>query len=228
MRILAETGMPSPETTDEPRLKTYACYLGSSRAAGDYDELFIRRDSFGRSRISWNWAAFFFGGAWLAYRKMYGAALIYLVTVFALALAAALTLSPVSGRVLSLIIPSVCLAMVGNQLLHSHVKAKVRTPVGDASIGFHRPAVGATVRESPTSWIAGIGFVILAPVIGVALSGAVVAVILALSPTAQYLKGWSYAKGSGVSKNDAEAVRYYLMAAKVGYAPRAERPRCLL
>lgn len=98
---------------------------------------FLRFDIPGHSRRSWNWAACFFTFYWLLYRRMFAAAMVYLLAfpVLFAAVSAAAT-SFVSARVfvvvyafISFIVQFVLVPSYANALYYRHIRARVRRAV---------------------------------------------------------------------------------------------------
>ncbi|MDR0433763.1 MAG: DUF2628 domain-containing protein [Gracilibacteraceae bacterium] len=79
-------------------------------------------DYFSRgNKLSWNWCAFLFGVAWLAYRKMYKYTLIFVVLSIGLT-----AIIPQEYTGLSLVVPVVT-GLIGNYLYMLHAQTKMRT-----------------------------------------------------------------------------------------------------
>lgn len=124
------------------------------------------------SKTSWNWPAFFLGGGWLAYRKMYGYAFAFLGLIFALSiLGAVFEANGASGiaaiMVLLLVALHVCSGIFGNYLYFERVKKEVRV-IATLYAGENIDA--ELKRAGGTNLLAGIALSVLLTIAGLPLS----------------------------------------------------------
>ncbi|MEJ5173293.1 MAG: DUF2628 domain-containing protein [Hydrogenothermaceae bacterium] len=108
-------------TKDERDL--YRLFVGKN---GDYYIQKWEELSLSNSKISWNWAAFFFGLFWLGYRKMYPHA--FGLMIFSLILQyvqKVVNTDPVVVALTNLSI-SIILGMFGNYLYYEYTKSKIQ------------------------------------------------------------------------------------------------------
>jgi hypothetical protein len=119
----------------------------------------------------WNWAAFFLGVGWMAYRKMYRAVWIYFGAVVLMTwFEQAVGLPAKAGNVLNMAIAAVC-GSQGNRWYQAHVEQKLREIAAD---GAFTDAVRLRLaKEGGTNLTAGI----LVPIGLVAALIALVAVV---------------------------------------------------
>jgi hypothetical protein len=105
---------------------------------------------------SWNWAAFFLGFTWMAYRKMYWVCWIF-VGIFAVEFLLE-NLFSLSSRVSSAVNlgTAVVVGMQGNYWYRLHVNKKVKEITAQ-----YPPALAASelASQGGTSWIAPFGFI---------------------------------------------------------------------
>jgi hypothetical protein len=131
-----------------------------------YDERWRFMEWRGRSR-SWNWAAALSFGGWLAYRKMYASALLYLAW---LGLLLGLAVNGVALWLLAPALPVAALALgaYGNALYLAHFRrAALRAAQSD---GQHEDRLAELARAGGTSRFA----VTVMVVAGLGLAGAVI------------------------------------------------------
>jgi hypothetical protein len=158
---LADQYIAEPGITPLDSTKTFAGPNGTY-----YDERWRFMEWRGRSR-SWNWAAALSFGGWLAYRKMYVSAVLYLAW---LGLLLGLAVNGVALWLLAPALPVAALALgvYGNALyLARFRRAALRAAQGD---GQHEDRLAALARAGGTSRLA-VAVMIAA---GLGLAGAVV------------------------------------------------------
>lgn len=117
--------MPAPNATilgiDASRI---AQFVGPK---ADYYDRKWRELEIKKSAVSWNWAAFFLGPLWLAYRRMYLLASLLIVLMFCSNLALILLSADIDivlGLILG-IVQMILLGMFGNALYRKHVTGEV-------------------------------------------------------------------------------------------------------
>lgn len=107
-------------------------------------------------RISWNWAAALFSGAWLGYRKMYKEAIIYLLVL--------MTVSSLLGVANEFTILDVgvfvIMGFLGNRLYFHKVKREVSKLGSDANSMEKLSASGGT------TWLGALGMAVLGGFMG--------------------------------------------------------------
>ncbi len=107
-------------------------------------------------RISWNWAASLFSGAWLGYRKMYKEAIIYLVVL--------MTVSSLLGVTNEFTILDVgvfvIMGFLGNNLYFNKVKREVRKVASEDNVLEKLSAKGGT------TWLGAFGIAVLGGFMG--------------------------------------------------------------
>ncbi|UYZ21749.1 DUF2628 domain-containing protein [Mesobacillus jeotgali] len=107
-------------------------------------------------RISWNWAAALFSGAWLGYRKMYKEAIIYLLIL--------MTVSSLLGVANEFTILDigvfVILGFLGNRLYFHKVKREVNKVEPDDNALEKLSAAGGT------TWLCALGIAVLGGFMG--------------------------------------------------------------
>lgn len=122
------------------------------------------------SKQSWNWAAFVFGFAWMAYRKMYLYSLIFIgVMVLESAFELAFHFPYYVGQGVNLAI-GVMFGVYGNHAYRLHVDRSVLAITAGRSVEASRSALE---RQGGTSVVASVGFTVLlfALLFGVAVLG---------------------------------------------------------
>jgi hypothetical protein len=141
-------------------------------AIGSNAEYYLRKwaamDASG-STVSWNWAALFLNGLWLAYRRLWGAALVFLavivgITAFVIALVTTRTIEVEVGFgfVAFSTLPAIWVGARGNDLYRSRIRRILvetgATPHDPASIEWARQRGGA-------SFASGVAFYLLLSVV---------------------------------------------------------------
>jgi hypothetical protein len=124
-------------------------------------------DYFGRAK-GFNWAAFFFSGSWLPYRKMYKTALVFFLIAVAVTVVEEIVVvsgllsegaATVFDRVTNLAFPIVC-GMFGNSWYLAHAKreiARIRA-LGHQGEDYYEELA----RRGGTDFVAALGFFVLA------------------------------------------------------------------
>lgn len=121
--------MTDPDYRDGEAQNLYERFVGPNAA------YYILSWDRGRGgNMSWNWSAFFFGEAWLLYRKMYGYAVLY--SIARLVITPVLTFIPlfsdgVLNNVAPLVMPytfilNILIGLYGNPLYQRHASQKLR------------------------------------------------------------------------------------------------------
>ncbi len=170
---------PTPGATENPTLALYRAALGPVNTAR-YLDVFERFDAAGRAGLVWNPAAGLCTLNWMAFRGLWGAALVYLAAAEGLAL---LVLGlgrqylqwPTGvevGVLGSLLMLSIAVpGLYGNAVLHAEVRRRMASAVTDAHTV--REACDALARQAPTrrrlkAFV--VGNVLLAALVAVALA----------------------------------------------------------
>lgn len=117
------------------------------------------------SALSWNWAAFFLGGFWMCYRKMWvlGGSVLLLMISLELFLLPALPIPPLTMA----IIFSVTLGMLGNAIYLAHVRKGLTRIAASEKDSAARES--ALAKAGGVSWPGGLGAIVLSLVAGAAL-----------------------------------------------------------
>lgn len=107
-------------------------------------------------KVSWNWAAALFSGAWLGYRKMYKEAIIYLLVL--------MTVSSLLGvanefTVLDVVV-LVIMGFLGNSLYFNKVKREV------SKVGSEDNALENLSDAGGTTWLGALGIAVLGGFLG--------------------------------------------------------------
>lgn len=80
-----------------------------------------------KSKISWNWAGFFFGLFWFAYRKMYSYTFgLMMFSLFLQYVQKIMNTDPIVIALTNILI-SVVIGMFGNYLYYEYIKSKIAT-----------------------------------------------------------------------------------------------------
>lgn len=111
------------ETSKSFQTKAYEAILGEKNRI----HYLVKFEEFDRQapelKASWNWSAFFFGGIWALYRKMYGWFFVFFGIAF---LSTILEQTASFGlSVIVLFIPRVAFSIYANSLYHDNVKKKI-------------------------------------------------------------------------------------------------------
>lgn len=123
------------------------------------------------NKMSFNWAAFIFGFSWVAYRKMYTYAALFIVLVgLETLLEYMLDFSENASRAVTAVI-AFYFGFFGNYIYKLHTEAKTKEIVGQR---LWNEARSELTRQGGTSYVAAIGFVV-----------ALVAVILLVAAVAE-------------------------------------------
>ena len=110
-----------------------------------------------KSKTSWNWAAFVFGGAWMAYRKMYIYSWIFLgVVVLEILCEYAFGFPEKFSNIINISI-AVTVGLQGNSLYKQHVEKKTREII---AMNTPDQAQNELVRQGGTNIGATIGFIV--------------------------------------------------------------------
>ena len=110
-----------------------------------------------KSKTSWNWAAFVFGGAWMAYRKMYIYSWIFLgVMVLEILCEYAFGFPEKFSNIINISI-AVTFGLQGNSLYKQHVEKKTREII---AMNTPDQAQNELVRQGGTNIGATIGFIV--------------------------------------------------------------------
>lgn len=134
-----------PEATQE---QLYRAAVGL-RKGNYYVPRFLKFDTQGESRVSWNWPALFVTFIWLLYRRMFGYALAYFfllpIALFMAGFVFVVALGERTGIalyfVVALGVSFVAIPMFANALYHGHVKRKIAAKTAG------NPAMNDLVRE---------------------------------------------------------------------------------
>lgn len=107
-------------------------------------------------KVSWNWAAALFSGAWLGYRKMYKEALIYLLVL--------MTVSSILGVANEFTVLDVgvlvIMGFLGNSLYFNKVKREV------SKVGSEDNALEKLSAAGGTTWLGALGIAVLGGFMG--------------------------------------------------------------
>lgn len=106
----------------------YEAAIGEKNQAYYLDK-FEQFDEYGNGlHAGWNWAAFFFSGFWVLYRKMYG--WFFAMWAFVTIINMAEKLNPPPAVGLLYLAPGICFAIFGNSLYHRKIKAQIANAQG--------------------------------------------------------------------------------------------------
>lgn len=107
-------------------------------------------------KVSWNWAAALFSGAWLGYRKMYKEAIIYLLVL--------MTVSSLLGVTNEFTVLDVgvfvIMGFLGNRLYFHKVKREV------SKVGSDDNALEKLSAAGGTTWLGALGIAVLGGFMG--------------------------------------------------------------
>ncbi|MDR1321327.1 MAG: DUF2628 domain-containing protein [Gracilibacteraceae bacterium] len=112
------------------------------------------------NKVSWNWAAFFFGNLWLLHRKMYKYFFVFLVITFVLSNSV-----PEEYSLFSIAI-TVVIGLMGNYLYMLHVKEKLKAV---SRLGDQRERSDYIRKKGGVNWLGTIVVLAIIILIGGAL-----------------------------------------------------------
>ncbi|THJ30908.1 DUF2628 domain-containing protein [Lampropedia aestuarii] len=148
-------GLSSEEKEERARQALMRAYVGQKY--DKYQQLWAKSET-RTSKQSWNWAAFFLSVLWLAYRKMYGYAALWVGLIVLEAIASYAIGYDESYSTIFSIVLTVIAGQLGNTMYLSHVNGKIKHI---RSTQPHTHWISMLTKSGGTSWGAAIGVAVL-------------------------------------------------------------------